>query len=407
MHVTDHRSPFSVLICFGVALGAHAQDVQRNIQYGTDGFVDQGGSVPSLFVDEGVDLTGISGQFSLNALYNSNVNNGNARGADRPEQSSVVITPNLSLNYTRQNEDWTLGGGVTISRRQILDQSDLNATNYSLQGSATYSGAALSVGGNVRFASSEGVNRLNADFVQQETIATGLTADYRISPLTSVSVGWNYSRGTGAQLVDVESYNTNASVLWQATPLLSIGPGLRYAVRTGGQALGDLTQIGPTISVNYQLGTVLSISSTFGYNRTETPARDEDVNRTNWSVALNYQRERWAVNLGMNRDIQPVFIAGGGFDLTTSYTLGYTRRLGFGQLGVNLSYNHRDPEDSGVVVGNARDSEFLNLRASLSFPVFAERANFNIFAGWNEQTANDGDFSWDGYQIGSGLSYSF
>lgn len=405
--MTDHRSLFPVLIGFSVVLGARAQDVQRSIASGSDGFVDPGGSVPSLFVDEGVDLTGLRGQVSLNALYNSNVNNGNARGDNRPEQSSAVITPTLSLNYTRQNKDWSLGGGVNISHRLILDQSDLNATNYSLQGTANYSGAALSIGGNVRFASSEGVNRLNADFVQQETIATGLTANYRVSPLTSISAGWNYSRGTGAQLIDVESYDTNASVLWQATPLLSIGPGIRYAVRTGGQALGDLTQIGPTITANYQLGTVLSISSTFGYNRTETPAQDEDVNRTNWSVSLNYQRERWAVNLGLNRDIQPVFIEGGGFDLTTSYTLGFSRRLGFGQLGVNLSYNQRDPEDGGVVVGNARDSEFLNLRASLSFPVFAERANFNIFAGWNEQSANDGEFSWDGYQIGSGLSYAF
>jgi hypothetical protein len=384
-----------------------------------NGFTGNSAPGPS-FYNDGFDLTGIRGNLNLNASYNSNVNNGQAGGVVAgPERDDVVVSAALGLNYARENRDWSLGANLNASTNTFLSETEFNAVNYSLGGNGSYTGPSYNLAFNANYASQEGVNRLNAQFIEQSNYSLGLNLGYSLSPLTSLQFSWGHN-GTITQtdgFNDVSGNNFNLAAQWQATPLISIAPGVRYSVSTGNGGVGavpgaggfgDFTMIGPSISVNYLVEQTISLQSTVSYNFSEAPSGVEST-QSNWSLSLNYQRELWGMNLGMVRGTQANFLQGGGFDLTTSYNVGYNRQLGFmnGNFGLNAGYITRDAEDGGILVGNARNSDFVNVGATLSFPILAERANFNLNASWRKQIADDDDLSFDAFTIGTGLSWAF
>lgn len=399
--------PLSALLMLSPFHVGFSQDVLREMPTLPTGFMEQSSAGPDLFGE--TDLSNLHGSVALNVLYNSNVNNGTDDGVGpRKKESDTLVSPGLNLSYVRENQEWRLGADASVTHQQFLSESQFNTTNYSLNAFGGYQSKILVATFNASYSSQGGVNRINGAFLEQNTFSTGLMARYQFSGLTSLLLSWNQS-DTDSQtggFNDMSSNTVNLSALWQATPLLSIGPGVRYGVRSGDQTGGDFTVVGPTIRFDYTLQETLKLRSSIGYDFTDSPSGDSTL--MNWSASLDYTRGLWGLSLSAVRDTQATFVAGGGFDLSTAYQLAYSRQLGFGGvLGLNASYNVRDPESGGVAVGNARDSEFIRLGASLSFPVFADRANFNTNLSWNEQSAQDGNFTWDGFQAGAGLSWSF
>ena len=98
---------------------------------------------------------------------------------------------------------------------------------------------------------------------------------------------------------------------------------------------------------------------------------------------------------------------GGGFDEVTSYQLGWGRKIRRANVGLSLAYRVTDPQETPLSVDNGRDSDFFSINATLGMRVFRDEVTFNTGISWQDQSASNQNYSYDGFQYRASLTWQF
>jgi len=371
----------------------------------------------SFFPTESQTDQDLSFTVRFNALYDSNVRQGSGRNG-RPIESDLQITPGLGASYLRRKDLWQLGANANLNQAYFLESDNLDRTNYSAGLFGGYQSTKLVASFTSNLSSAGGVNRISGTFLEQFSYSTGLMASYRLSGKTSFLLAWNQQNTTSETdgFGDTSSSTASLSAIWRATPLINVGPGFRYGVRTG-RSDEELIVLGPTLRFDYQLSTRVKLRSSIGLDYRESPF-GEDTRGLNYSLSLGYKRSSlWGLDLSMIQDTEASFLSGGGFDETSSFRLAYWRQIRRAKLQLSLSLQDRDARDLGTINAGLRDptmtnagigdSSFLNYGASVSMPVLRDQASLSLNVSWRDISAENEDFSSDGFQAGLGLSWQF
>ncbi len=406
----------SVISMFFLSAVSQAQDVLADLPTLPMGFTDAPlgfSQAPSGFTqDDSAFAPGPTQQdFTMNGsvtlAYNSNVRQGIA-GEGNSSSGDLTLSPRVGFNYLRRRDQWQLGVNAGGSYRFNFDNDDLDGFNGSIGFFGGYQSTKVVASFSTNFSSSSGVNQISGGFLEQISYSNSLVASYRFSGRTSLMASWNrsanYTQTSGFD--DTSSSTFNLSAVWQATPLINIGPGIRYSRREGES--GDVTSIGPSLSVNYDLSDRVKLRSSIGANYGELPS-GEDTEFVNWSLSMNYRPPSalWNLNLSMIQDYQSTFVEGGGFDEVTSYQLGWGRKIRRANVGLSLAYRVTDPQETPLSVDNGRDSDFFSINATLGMRVFRDEVTFNTGISWQDQSASNQNYSYDGFQYRASLTWQF
>lgn len=398
------RFGLAFLVVTITSFEAQGQDVIGKLPSLPSGFYEAAAS--RISEDKGLGV--FEGSLSIRSLYDSNVTQGSSRGV-RPRESDFVIEPTLRASYRIGNSRWYLGAESELSRLTYTDADEFNSTNYSLGFYGGYQSKILVASFKTSFTSQGGINRRAGEFLEQEVFKGGLLASYRFSPKTSLLASWdhNITQNQTGGFSDTSSSTFGLSAVWRATPLLNIGPGFRYGVRVGVDD-EEFIVFGPTLRLDYQLSTKVKLRSSIGLDFSDSPFGVNDE-LWNWSISLNYKAsELWGFLLTMKRDTRASLSRDGGFDQTSAIRLNYWRKMRRARLGLGVAYEDREPQ--GALLGGVtgiRDSSFLKYSASLSMPIYKDDVDLSFNLAWLDQSADDDSFSWDGFQAGVGLSWSF
>ena len=353
------------------------------------------------------DEGGLELTVGLGTLYDSNVSQASGNGVERIE-SDWVNTPNIEAAYLLGGGHWRLGTRVKAEHRFHQNRDDYDATNYSVSAFGGFQSKKFVASFSTSVGSKSGLNRNAAGFVERFSSQSGLLARYNFTRKTSLLATWDINdqesrtRGYG----DTSSMTTGLSGIWQATPLLSVGPGFRYGLRTGDDG-EELTVVGPTLRLDYQLSSKVKLRSTLGIDSADSPYSGTDT-LYNWSLALNYRASSlWGFDLEAIRDTRATLSSGGGFDEISSYRFNYWRKIRRSKVEIGLEYEDRSPTDSLVSVNGLRASQYLVLSTGVTFPVFQDNAELSLDLNWRDLSSSDRNSSWDGFRTGVGLQWNF
>ncbi len=381
-------------------LPAGAQDFAQDLPAAPTGFAG------ALAMPGESILDGFSASVNLSGTYDSNVTLGGGRGLGA-EEDDFILSAGTNLAYRSQGRDWVFGGSYRASYDEYLSRSSLSGFNHGAGFVAGFDGPKLKLMYNLGISFDRGANRYYSSFVERTNYSHGLTASYRISPKTSLSAGLSYSdtRADGGSFADTESFSANLAAMWQATPLIQVGPGIRYSLTTGSRH-PDRETLGPTLNASYRLTSKVSLSSTVGMDFVSYDGGSYDDTALSASLAANYRASAlWGMSLSIHRGTQADPRAAGAFNEVTSVRLGYNRRIRRLSLNLGASYEHNDLENRAGAAGGFGDRNYWSLDSSLGMPIFGDSASASIFAGYRESTG--GQDTWDGYQTGFNISYSF
>ncbi len=396
------RLIFLLILFSGLLL--RGRDVVGEMPSLPSGFSSSGSMIS---ISEADDYGGFDFSLGLNSLFDTNITQASGNGPVEVE-SDWIITPSLHASYLLGGSSFQLGARAEVEAPFYQDRDDFNATNYSLNAFGGYRSRKVVASFTTGISSNSGINRLTSGFTEQFSYNSGLLASYRFSGKTSLLASWDQrdteSRTSGFS--DTSSLTAGLSGIWQATSRLSIGPGYRYGVRTG-EDDEELTVVGPTLRLDYQLSTKVKLRSSFGLDRSDSPFSGSDT-QPNWSLALDYRASaRWGFNLTTIQDTQATFSQGGGFDQSTSYRLTYWRQIRRARLELGLSYEDREPIDIPLNAAGLRDTQYTTLSAALTLPVFKRQADLTFSVNWRDQSSSDDQYTWDGWQSGVGIKWQF
>jgi hypothetical protein len=383
-----------------------AVDILRDLPTLPSGFTNSSLWTPDL--EEDSPSGGLDFSLSLNALYDSNVNQGSGSPMD-PEDSDFIVSAGLSASYLRGDESWQLGVNANVGYRHYFERDDFNDPNYGLSVYGGYNTAKTVISFSTSFGFSSGVNVESGNFLEQVSIGSRLSARYRLSGKTSLLASWaqSFSYNQTSGFSDTSSWTAEISAIWQATSRINLGPGIRYGVR-GGSGGSDTTVLGPTFRLNYDLSSKVSLRSSVGIDYTDSSLSGTSES-LNWSLGLNYRAsDRWGLNLSMIRDIEATPIQGSsGFNETTSVRLAYWRSIRQAKATLGISYQDRSSIDGSFALTGPGDSQLITTNAGISMPIFKREARLNFDISYRDFEGGSSNNSWDGFQTGMGLSYRF
>ncbi len=396
------RFVFLLILFSGLLL--RGRDVVGEMPSLPSGFSSSGSMIS---MSEADDYGGFDFSLGLNSLFDTNITQASGNGPVEVE-SDWIITPSLHASYLLGGSRFQLGARAEVEAPFYQDRDDFNATNYSLNAFGGYRSRKVVASFTTGISSDSGINRLTSGFTEQFSYNSGFLASYRFSGKTSLLASWDQrdieSRTSGFS--DTSSLTAGLSGIWQATSRLSIGPGYRYGVRTG-EDDEELTVVGPTLRLDYQLSTKVKLRSSFGLDRSDSPFSGTST-QPNWSLALDYRASaRWGFNLTTIQDTQATFSQGGGFDQSTAYRLTYWRQIRRARLELGLSYEDREPIDIPLNAAGLRDTQYTTLSAALTLPVFKRQADLTFSVNWRDQSSSDDQYTWDGWQSGVGIKWQF
>jgi hypothetical protein len=348
---------------------------------------------------------GLDFSLNLNSLYDTNVTQ--ASGTDS-EVSDFVVNSDLRAAYLAGNTSWKLGADANLGYRKHFERTDFSDFTYGLTLYGGYQSKKTVASFSTSLSSQSGVNLESATYLDQLSFQNRFLLRYRLSGKTSLLASWNQtsSESQTAGFNDTSSWTADLSAIWRATAKVNLGPGIRYGVR-GGSNNSELTVIGPTLRLNYDLTTKVSLRSTLGMDFSDSPFADS-TELFNWSVALTYKASSfWGFDLSMIRDTQATFSQGSGFDEITSFELNYWRRIRRSRATLGITYQDRAATDALLSSAGARGSEYITFTAGYSMPIFKSQASLNLNLSYRDFGADASDRSWDGMQSGLGIGYRF
>ncbi len=357
----------------------------------------------------GLILDGLSVSTSLSGLYDSNVTQGSGQ-AGNSAQDDFILGLGGSVNYQSKASEFTFGGYYRGNYDLYLRESDFSGYSQGAGLSANYAGGPLSVAFGFGVSLDRGSNRnFNSEFVERTNYNTSLTARYKLSAKTSLAgnLGYGYTTASGGNFQDTRSFDLGASALWRYSPLTEFGPGLRYTVRGGDSSQGDRTSIGPTLNVNYQLSTKVSMNSRLGVDF----ASYEDGGSADpgfaASLGLDWRATKlWGMNLSFFRDTEADPFQAGRFNEVTALRVGYNRKIRRATLNLGMGYETINTEITGNTATSVPDRDYFTLDSSLGMRVLSNTTSASIFLRYSDQD-NGAANSWDSVQTGFSLNRSF
>jgi len=245
----------------------------------------------------------------LSTLYDSNVTQASGVPGNLVE-SDFLLQPELKLAYLVGGGSFQLGATADFEYRKFSERDDFSTFNYFLKAYGGYRSEKAVASFSSSYRVDGGVNRQTGLFLEQNIFSNRLQARYLFSGKTSLfsALAHSLNNVTTMNFADTESLSLELSALWQASPLISFGPGVSYGTRSGGTPSGlndaELTLLGPSLRMNYQLTEKVKLRSKVGLNFAQSSlAQDEQL--FNWALAFNYRASSfWGVDLAMIGDSQ-------------------------------------------------------------------------------------------------------
>ena len=383
----------------------------------------------------------------------------------RPDGEDYVFSVAPALAFRSIGALWHVGFNYSPSYLFYVNNDDYNGFNHALSAELAYTGPKLNAALTGSYSLTRGVNRYyGSQFLEQAGYSSGLRANYKLSPKTSIDASLSYSStepqdnpesdaetgsygGTG-------SISANLSALWKPTPLITVGPGLRYMIQEG-DLQNERTSIGPTLRLGYELGRKVNLNATVGLefvefgdgvvNRTtgETDSTTTDAttdsgtsdstttdSTTNSNPTTTSQQPQaatadddpfvsaslglaWAVtehttlNLSFDRQTSADGYLAGSYRESTGVRLGVNQRIGPTTLSLGGSYQMEDYGASSAGASTAQDMVFLTGEAGLSFPLWGDRIRGSVFYRYRDQQSDDPQRDWHGHQVGINAVIAF
>jgi hypothetical protein len=354
-------------------------------------------------------LDGFTIAGSLTGSYDTNVTQSPGEPF-APIEDDFITSLGANLGYLSKATTWTFGGNYRASYNQYFNNDEYSGFNHGAGLLANYNGGSLSVSANVGLSLDRGANRYysGANFVEQTSLNSSLSARYRLSPKASLQgdLGISTSISGDEGTSDNQSFNLGASALWRYSPLTEFGPGLRYTYNAG-EGTNERTSLGPTMTVNYKLAKKVSLNSRVGMDFSEYSDGASSDPSLSASIALDYRASRlWGMNFSLFRDARASYSSADSFDEVTAMRLGYQRKLRQAALNLGLNYEVNRNQDSGTNTSSREDRDFFSLDGALGMPVFSNTTSASIFMRYNQQNGDTND-SWDSVLSGFSLSRSF
>ena len=354
-------------------------------------------------------LEGVTADATFSSTYNSNVaaNQGVTNGSAKDD---FILGLGGSLGYLSKASDLTFGGNYHGTYDEYFNHANYSGYNQGGSLLANYKGGRFSIAAHAGMELGRGSNtNYSSNFVEQTSVNSGLTARYKLSPKTSLEGDFDQSfTSASGRYSNTNSYDLGTSALWRYSALTEFGPGVRYTYRSGSTQTGR-TSIGPTLNLNYKLGSKVALNSRIGEDFASYDTGATAAPTFSASVGLTYEASKhWGMNLSLYRDTQADPSVVGGFTQVTSLQLGYHRKVQRALWNVSAGYQINTFENPGIGVSGLRpDQNHFNLNSSLSMPVFANSCNASVFVGFNDQTGGAASNTYDSVQVGVSLSRRF
>jgi hypothetical protein len=371
----------------------------------------QAGANPFAYTTLGSGLGELARRFSYGISANT-VYDSNFFQAPFNEEDEVTFTLSPFLAFQTQGSRVKVGARVALNYNAYLENSDNNGLGYNFSADASYQGGPLSANASISTSLDQGVNRYyGSNFVETSTISTSLGASYRLTGKTSLDgrFGYSWTEPDQGGLGQSDTTSIDLSAMWQATPLLRVGPGIGWTLNTGENQV-DRQTLGPILRAQYQLGNRIAIDGTFGLDFVDYSGPGGSDTTFSGSLGVSWNPSPlWGMNFtffqGTSADGSTAGGLTGAFRETTSFTLDYNRRIRRASLNLGLTYSIDDSTSPvGLVAPGSTD--YFSFDATLSMPVFANRANASVFYSWSQESGN-ALRDWSGHQIGCSISASF
>ncbi len=344
---------------------------------------------------------------SLSGIYDTNVTQ-SPGGTVAPVRDDFILSLGGVLSYMSKAPTVTFGGSYRGSYNQYFSESDYSGYNQGATGVVNYSGGRVTASFTAGIDYDEGSNRNYASaFVRRTNVTTQMTGAYRFSKKTSIrgNLGYGYSTTSGGNFSDTDSFDAGVSALWKYSPLTELGPGLRYTYRSGSSQTGR-SSIGPTLHLNYQLSTKVSLTSRFGVDFASYDDGGSVDPTFSTSVGLDYQASRlWGMNVSLYRDTQADPSIAGSFTEITSMRVGYHRKVrrAMWQVGVGFDTNRSESPNGASSRG---DRDYFTADTSVGMAILSNTTFARVFLRYADQSGQERN-SWDSVQTGFSLSRSF
>ncbi len=236
-------------------------------------------------------------------------------------------------------------------------------------------------------------------------LAAGVTGQYALSPVESISAGLNsrlrYYDGPvgfdyGSTFVDVQ-YNRRLSELMSLVVGVDAGVANYFD-----RQIGDAVLVTPTVGLNWTLSETAQLQTMIGVSHARIdlgPAGNQSDTYLAGSVSYCDRQLGGSLCLSASRSARPTGIS--GVSAVTSFNLGYSRRLSeFDSISASIRYGRTDQNsntgfgvsgwDSELIGGSAtyrrqltdRLSAFVTPTVSkVSSDTVQREANFGVMAG--------------------------
>ncbi len=347
------------------------------------------------------------------------------------EGSRVTATATAGYNSDRgsprnYNYDTTFGGNPSDDFNQNFNQGDFNRVNMGTSLVVNYQGpkftASLRAGIDWDQGSNENASSASSSTVESTSIRAGLSARYWLT--NNISLTGNVDQisttWSGSGYGDTDDFDLGLSALWRYSVLTEFGPGIHYTSNSGDSATGGVslpgrTSIGPSFTLNYQLGSRVTLASMVAMDFPEYDNGQSADPTLSAAVTLNYQASPlWGMNLSYDRDVQSDPSSPGAFYASDSLRLGYHRQISQFALNLGVSYLTSRAVEAKGMLGGRPDSDTLSLDSSLSMPIFTNTGTASVFVRYYDQagvytnsSAGSTGNSWDSFQTGFSISRSF
>ena len=391
-----------------LALGPNliAQEFEAPVAGPSNGYIN----APSPFVPTGRELlNGLQIGLGTSFVYDSNIFQAPDTLA-APAESDMILSVSPSIAYRTQGARWVLGANAGLDYRSYFSNTDLSGLGYDGGVNFAYSGRPLTVQGAFTYSLSQGSNRFYGNpGTKTHNFGTSLSASFRFSAKTSLDARYSYRWSERDQTAFGANSTTSfdISALWKATPLTTIGPGVAWSFNSGDR-LGGRQTVGPIIRLKYKLAKKVALDGTFGMDFVEYDNGGSGDPTFSTRLGVNYRASSlWGMNLSIFKGTSSDGSVAGAYRDTTSFRLGYNRRIRRASLGLGVSYDMDDyTRSTGIAVGGNRSRDYFSFDTSLGMAVFRNRANVSTFASWRQETGG-GRGDWDGFQTGFSVSSKF
>lgn len=355
--------------------------------------------------DSGLDFT-----LDLSALYDSNVLQASGERMD-PVESDFLLRPALKATYLGGNSSFEFGVVADLEYDYYFDRDDFRDPHYLLKVYGGYQSRKMEANFSSSYGFDSGVNRRTGEFLGQSTFANRFQGSYNLTARTSLlaSLTQSSTDSDTSNYADTTSNTAEMSALWKVSALTEIGPGISYGTRSGADD-AELVVVGPTLRLNYQLTQKVKFRSKLGLEFTDFPFSDDDDDLFNWFLALNYRASAlWGLDLSMTRDTQAALSQEGGFDDVTYLRFSHWRKLRQARLVLGLEYELREKIGNRTATpsGDLNDYDYWEFFTTLALPVYKDEIDLELTLSYRNFDSGEDRDSWDGVQLGTGLSWEF